>query len=71
MKNVITLDPCRCTGAYLIEIMKCIADQLTAEGVEALMGQTLLDIATKRLIGFELLTAPFVVAQLQMFYYSQ
>src|ERR1019366_1459008 len=36
-------------------------------GAAALMGQALLDAATRRLLGFELLTAPFVIAQLQMF----
>ncbi|MGA2150214.1 MAG: type ISP restriction/modification enzyme, partial [Bryobacteraceae bacterium] len=66
-ENVIVLDPCCGTGAYLIEVMKCVAEQLETEGAEALMGQALLDAATRRLLGFELLTAPFVIAQLQMF----
>ncbi|MCW5979744.1 MAG: N-6 DNA methylase [Bryobacteraceae bacterium] len=66
-EKVVVLDPCCGTGAYLIEIMKCVADQLQSEGAEALMGQALLDAATRRLIGFEILTAPFVIAQLQMF----
>jgi hypothetical protein len=65
--KVVVLDPCCGTGAYLIEVMKCVAEQLESEGAEALMGQALLDAATRRLIGFELLTAPFVIAQLQMF----
>ena len=66
-EKVVVLDPCCGTGAYLIEIMKCVAEQLESEGAEALTGQALLDAATRRLIGFEILTAPFVVAQLQMF----
>jgi hypothetical protein len=66
-ENVIVLDPCCGTGAYLIEVMRCVAEQLESEGAEALMGQALLDAATRRLIGFELLTAPFVIAQLQIF----
>lgn len=66
-EKVVVLDPCCGTGAYLIEVMKCVAEQLESEGAEALMGQALLDAATRRLIGFELLTAPFVIAQLQMF----
>lgn len=57
-ENVIVLDPCCGTGAYLIEVMRCVAEQLESEGAEALMGQALLDAATRRLIGFELLTAP-------------
>ncbi|MGD1061722.1 MAG: type ISP restriction/modification enzyme [Terracidiphilus sp.] len=66
-ENVVVLDPCCGTGAYLIEILKCVAEQLESEGSEALMGQALLDAATRRIIGFEILTAPFVIAQLQMF----
>lgn len=66
-ENVIVLDPCCGTGAYLIEVMRCVAEQLESEGLEALMGQALLDAATRRLVGFELLTAPFVIAQLQIF----
>lgn len=66
-ENVIVLDPCCGTGAYLIEVMRCVAEQLEFEGAEALMGQALLDAATRRLVGFELLTAPFVIAQLQIF----
>lgn len=66
-EKVVVLDPCCGTGAYLIEVMKCVAEQLESEGAEALMGQALLDAATRRLLGFELLTAPFVIAQLQMF----
>jgi hypothetical protein len=66
-EDVVVLDPCCGTGAYLIEVMNIITEQLETEGNEALLGQTLLDAVTKRLIGFEILTAPFVVAQLQMF----
>jgi len=66
-ENVTVLDPCCGTGAYLIEVMQCVAEQLESEGAESLMGQALLDAATRRLIGFEILTAPFVIAQLQMF----
>ncbi len=66
-EKVVALDPCCGTGAYLIEIMRCIAEQLESEGIEALTGQALLDAATRRLVGFEILTAPFVIAQLQMF----
>lgn len=65
--KVVVLDPCCGTGAYLIEVMRCMAEQLESEGATALMGQALLDAATRRFLGFELLTAPFVIAQLQMF----
>lgn len=66
-EKVVVLDPCCGTGAYLIEVLKCVAEQLESEGIGALTGQALLDAATRRLIGFEILTAPFVIAQLQLF----
>jgi hypothetical protein len=65
--NVVVLDPCCGTGAYLIEVMRCIADQLQREGEEALLGARLLNIFCNRVIGFEILTAPFVIAQLQLY----
>ncbi len=65
--KVVVLDPCCGTGAYLIEVLRCIASQLRSEGVGALLGQRLLSDACSRICGFELLTAPFVVAQLQMY----
>jgi len=47
--------------------MRCIADQLRREGEEALLGARLLNIFCNRVIGFEILTAPFVIAQLQLY----
>src|SRR5439155_23609278 len=52
-ENVVILDPCCGTGAYLIEVMNIITEQIESEGNEALLGHTLLDAVTKRLIGFE------------------
>lgn len=66
-ENVIVLDPCCGTGAYLIEVMRTISEELQSEGAQGLMGPALLDATTRRLIGFEILTAPFVIAQLQLF----
>lgn len=65
--GVVVLDPCCGTGAYLIEVLRCIAEQLRSEGKGAALGAHLLRAASERVIGFELLTAPFVVAQLQLY----
>lgn len=66
-ERVVVLDPCCGTGAYLIEVLRCIAEQLRAEGEDALVGAKLLAAACERVLGFELLTAPFVIAQLQAY----
>jgi hypothetical protein len=66
-ERVIVLDPCCGTGAYLIEVLRCIAEQLREEGEDALVGARLLEAACERVLGFELLTAPFVIAQLQAY----
>lgn len=65
--RVVVLDPCCGTGAYLIEVLRCIAEQLEVEGSGALLGRKLLDALCRRVVGFEILTAPFVIAQLQVY----
>lgn len=65
-ERVVVLDPACGTGAYLIEVLTCIAETLREEGVEAELGDTLLRASENRVLGFELLTAPFVVAHLQL-----
>jgi hypothetical protein len=64
--QVVVLDPACGTGAYLIEVLHCMADTLRQEGVEAEIGDTLLRALQRRVIGFEILTAPFVIAHLQL-----
>src|SRR5439155_16792584 len=59
--KVVVLDPCCGTGAYLIEVLRYIASQLESEGIGALLGASLLEAFTQRIIGFEILTAPFVI----------
>ncbi|MFN8588672.1 MAG: type ISP restriction/modification enzyme [Candidatus Eisenbacteria bacterium] len=66
-ERVVVLDPCCGTGAYLLEVLRCLARQLNEEGEEALLGAKLRDAFTKRIIGFEILTAPFVISQLQLY----
>ena len=64
--NVYILDPCCGTGAFLVEVLKRIEANLQDKGMGALVGSQLKEAAMKRVFGFEILTAPFVVAHLQL-----
>ncbi len=65
--RVVVLDPCCGTGAYLMEVVRVIAGELHARGDDALIGHKIREAITQRVLGFEILTAPFVVSQLQIF----
>lgn len=65
-KNVVVLDPCCGTGAYLVEVLRVIGEKLKAQGADAVAAHELKLAATTRLFGFELLPAPYVVAHLQL-----
>lgn len=65
--EVVVLDPCCGTGAYLLEVARCIADQLRSEGDDDTIGLELAKAFEQRVIGFEILTAPFAIAQLQLY----
>jgi Type ISP C-terminal specificity domain/N-6 DNA Methylase len=64
--NVVVLDPCCGTGAYLLEVLKKIAETLKAKGGDALIASDLKKAAMTRIFGFEILPAPFVVSHLQL-----
>lgn len=64
--NVYILDPCCGTGAYLVEVLRHIANTLEEKGEGALAMSEVKQAAIKRVFGFEILTAPFVVAHLQL-----
>ena len=64
--NVVVLDPCCGTGAYLVEVLRRIAHTLKERGGDALMAADLKKAAMTRIFGFEILPAPFVVAHLQL-----
>lgn len=64
--NVVVLDPCCGTGAYLVEVLRVIGQKLKSQGADALAAHQLKLAATTRLFGFELLPAPYVVAHLQL-----
>jgi hypothetical protein len=65
--DVVVLDPCCGTGAYLLEVARCIAAELKREGDENSLGLELARAFHERVMGFEILTAPFAIAQLQLY----
>ncbi len=65
-ENVYVLDPCCGTGAYLAEVLRCIALNLQGQGLGALTGMAVKKAAIERVFGFEIMPAPFVVAHLQV-----
>ena len=64
--NVYVLDPCCGTGAYLAEVLRRVAANLTGKGLGALAGAQVKQAALNRVFGFEIMPAPFVVAHLQV-----
>ena len=64
--EVYVLDPCCGTGAYPLEVLRRIAQTLREKGESALLAHDLKTIARRRVFGFELLPAPFVIAHLQI-----
>ena len=64
--NVIVLDPCCGTGAYLVEVLRSIAATLREKGGDALVAADLKQAAIHRVFGFEIMPAPFVVSHLQL-----
>ena len=65
--RVFVLDPCCGTGKYLVEVLRKISQTLKEEkGEDALVNVELKEAAQKRVFGFEIMPAPFVVAHLQM-----
>jgi Type ISP C-terminal specificity domain/N-6 DNA Methylase len=64
-ERVVVLDPCCGTGTYLVEVLRFVGRRLL-QTHGALAGAMLREAATRRLFGFEILTAPFVVAHLQL-----
>ena len=64
--RVFVLDPCCGTGAYLVEVLRKIEKTLKENGEDALAAVEVKEAAQKRVFGFEILPAPFVVAHLQM-----
>jgi hypothetical protein len=65
--RVFVLDMCCGTGAYLVETLRKIALTIREEkGEGALAELAVKEAAQRRVFGFEIMPAPFVVAHLQM-----
>src|SRR5581483_10107278 len=65
--NVTILDPAVGTGSYLLEAIQVIYEELAREPeTAALASAAVSDALRKRVFGFELLPAPFVVSHLQL-----
>jgi len=64
--NVFVLDPCCGTGSYLVEVLRHIYQTLKAKGENALLASDLKQAALKRVFGFEIMPAPFVVSHMQL-----
>ena len=65
-ENVYVLDPCCGTGAYVVEVLRKIEETLRAKGDDALIGQDVREAACERVFGFEIMSAPFVIAHWQV-----
>jgi hypothetical protein len=65
-KNVYVLDPCCGTGSYLVEVLDRIHRTLKERSEDGLTASDLKEAAQKRVFGFEILPAPFVVSHLQL-----
>lgn len=62
--KVYVLDPCCGTGSFMIAVLEKIKENLAGSG--ALMALRLKEAATKRVFGFEIMPAPFVIAHWQI-----
>ena len=64
--QVVVLDPCCGTGAYLCSVLRRIHKTFSEKGADDLAAHDLKQAAIKRIYGFEIMPAPFVVAHLQL-----
>jgi predicted helicase len=60
------LDPCCGTGAFIIEVLRRIKRTKQEQGEDALLGEDLKEAARNRVFGFEILSAPLVIAHWQV-----
>lgn len=63
--DVLILDPCCGTGTYLLEVVRLIAARLREKHGQ-LAGVKLRQAVVNQLRGFEIMTAPFVIAHMQL-----
>lgn len=65
-ERVWVLDPCCGTGSYLVEVLARIRKTLATRGMGDLLAERMIQAATTRIIGFEIMPAPFVIAHWQV-----
>ena len=65
-ERVWVLDPCCGTGSFVVAVLERIRETLAAKGLGDLLGEHLKRAATTRVVGFEIMTAPFVIAHWQV-----
>jgi predicted helicase len=65
-KDVYVLDPCCGTGAYVVAVLKRIEETLRSQGGDALLADDIKQAAKQRVFGFELMSAPYIVAHWQV-----
>lgn len=64
--SVWVLDPCCGTGSYVVAVLDRIRRTLDGKGLGDLAAEELKRAATTRVVGFEIMTAPFVIAHWQV-----
>ncbi len=65
-KDVYVLDPCCGTGAYVVAVLRKIEETLRQQGGDALLADDIKQAARERVFGFELMSAPYVIAHWQV-----
>lgn len=65
-ENVYVLDPCCGTGSYLLEVARKIHQTLLDQGHGQIAALETKKALTRRVFGFEILPAPYVVSHLQL-----
>lgn len=64
--DVWVLDPCCGTGSYIVEVLRRIHRTLKEQGLGDLAAERLKRAALTRVAGFEIMTAPFIIAHWQI-----
>ncbi len=64
--SVWVLDPCCGTGSYVVAVLDRIRRTLDGKGMGDLAAEALKQAAVTRVVGFEIMTAPFIIAHWQV-----
>jgi predicted helicase len=65
-ERVWVLDPCCGTGSFVVEVLRRIHATLQDKGLGDLLAERLKRAACTRIVGFEIMTAPFIIAHWQV-----